>query len=65
MTGDKFRITKGYKVFDLRVSATDSMDEPSEMQLYGWLCTRGFSQQEASEIIEQIDEKGEITITLP
>jgi hypothetical protein len=65
MTGDKFRIVKGYKVFDLGISADEPMDEPSELQLYGWLCTRGFSQQEASKFIEQIDDKGEINITLP
>jgi hypothetical protein len=56
---------KGYKVFDLRVSAQEPMDEPSEQQLYGWLCTRGYSEQDAARIIEQIDERGEVNITLP
>jgi len=37
MTGDKIRIVKGYKVFDLGVSAYEPMDEPSEQLLYGWV----------------------------
>lgn len=41
------------------------MDEPSEQQLYGWLRTRGYSDQETAKIIEQIDEQGEVNIVLP
>jgi hypothetical protein len=63
--GDNIKIVKGYKVFDLRVSADEPMDEPSEMHLYGWLSSRGFPQQEAWDIIQEVDEKGEIHITLP
>ena len=65
MTGDKFRIVKGYKVFDLGVSPDEPMDEPSEQQLYGWLCSRGYSDEEASKIIEEVDTKGESEISLP
>jgi hypothetical protein len=65
MTGDKFRIVKVYKVFDLRVSEDEPMDEPSEQQLYGWLRSRGYSDEEASKIIEVVDAKGEADTTLP
>jgi|HubBroStandDraft_4_1064222.scaffolds.fasta_scaffold06831_3 hypothetical protein len=42
------------------------MDEPSEQQLYGWLCIRGYTKQEAAKkIIERVDEQGEANITLP
>jgi hypothetical protein len=40
------------------------MDEPSEQQLYGWLCIRGYTEQEAAKIIERVDEQGEANITL-
>ena len=65
MSGDKFRIVKGYKVFELAISSDDPMDEPSEQQLYGWLCSRGYSEQDAAKIIQQVDEQGEANITLP
>jgi SOS response regulatory protein OraA/RecX len=66
MTGDKFKITvdKKYKVFDLGVSPDDPMDEPDEQQLYGWLRSRGFSDEEAGEIIKQVDERGEHDIVM-
>jgi hypothetical protein len=65
MTGDKYRIVKGYKVFDLDVPADEPMDEPSERQLYGWLRSRGYSDHEAGKIVEEVDAKGELEITLP
>jgi Holliday junction resolvasome RuvABC DNA-binding subunit len=65
MTGDKYKIVKGYKVFQLAISSDDPMDEPSEQELYGWLCSRGYTEQEAAKIIQRVDEKGEVDITLP
>jgi len=65
MPGDKFRIVKGYKVFDLGTLPDEPMDEPSEQQLYGWLCSRGYSDEEASKIIGEVDAKGETEIVLP
>lgn len=64
MTGDKIRITKGYEVFQTSVS-DEAMDEPTEQQLYGWLCTRGFSEAEASRIIAQVDKQNEVNLVLP
>ncbi|MGA8274119.1 MAG: hypothetical protein WB919_21345 [Candidatus Sulfotelmatobacter sp.] len=64
MTGDKFKIAKGYKVF-LAGASSEPMDEPTELQLYGWLCTRGYSEAEASRIIAQVDEQTEVNLVLP
>lgn len=64
MTDNKIRITKSYKVFQTGVS-DEPMDEPTEQQLYGWLCTRGYSEEEASKIIEQVDEQDEVNLVLP
>lgn len=64
MTGDEIKIVKGYKVFNLALTA-EPMTEPSEFKLRGWLLTRGYSGLEVADIIRQVDEKGEITITLP
>lgn len=65
MNGDNYKIVKGYRVFHLAVSSDDPMDEPSELELYGWLCSRGYSEQEAAKIIERVDEQGEADIILP
>jgi len=65
MKGEKYKIVKGYKVFQLAISSDDPMDEPSEQHLFGWLRNRGYSEKEAGEIIKQVDENGESTITLP
>jgi hypothetical protein len=65
MTGDKIKIAKVYRVFNLGVSSDESMDEPDETQLYGWLTSKGYSEEKVAHIIHHIEERGEITITLP
>lgn len=65
MSGDRFKIVKGYRVFELAISSDDPMDEPSEDQLYSWLRSRGYSEQDAAKIIQQVDEQGEANIALP
>lgn len=67
MSGEKvkIRVDKTYKVFDLGVSSREPMDEPTEQQLYGWLLSRGFSDEEAGEIIQEVDAHGEHDITMP
>jgi len=65
MRGDKYTVVKGYKVFQGSDSSGEPMDEPSEQQLYGWLCSRGFTEELSGKIIERIDNDGSVTITLP
>jgi hypothetical protein len=65
MTGDEIKIVKVYKVFHMGVSSAQPMDEPDGTQLYDWLRTRGYSEQETAHIIPQIEERGEISIRLP
>ena len=38
------------------------MDEPNETQLFGWLRARGYSEDEASKLIEDIDANGHVNI---
>ena len=38
------------------------MDEPNEIQLFGWLRARGYSEDEASKLIEDIDANGHVSI---
>jgi len=64
MTGEKFTIVKGYKVFNGEPWG-EPMDEPTEDQLYGWLQARGYSEEQAAKIIEQVDNNGSVKIVLP
>ena len=61
MTGEIFTITKGYKVFQ-REPKGEPMDEPNEIRLFGWLRARGYSEEEASKLIEDIDANGHVSI---
>ena len=61
MTGETFTITKSYKIFQGEPKG-DPMDEPNENQLFGWLRARGYSEEEASKLIEDIDANGHVNI---
>jgi hypothetical protein len=66
MKGDKYFIIKGYKVFRGESAIGEPMDEPNEQTLFGWLQTGGrFSEDEAGKIIEDVNYRGEVKITLP
>jgi hypothetical protein len=60
----KYTILKGYRVFEGDATG-EPMDEPNEDQLYGWLRTRGVSDEEASELIQKVDQEGSATAELP
>jgi hypothetical protein len=38
------------------------MDEPNENQLSSWLRARGYSEDEARKLIEDIDANGHVSI---
>jgi hypothetical protein len=63
MTGETFTITKSYKIF-LGEPKGEPMDEPNETQLFGWLRARGYTEDEASKLIEDIDANGHISINI-
>jgi SOS response regulatory protein OraA/RecX len=64
MTGDRYRIDKTYKIF--RADATDEpMDETTEDKLYAWLLARGYSPEQATYIINKVDEDGSAELELP
>jgi hypothetical protein len=43
----------------------EPMDEPTEFQLYGWLQARGYSEEEATKIIDRVDEQNVKNLVLP
>lgn len=60
----KYTITKGYKVF--RGDAVGGpIDEPNEMQLFGWLRSRGLSEVDANTVIQRVDHVVEIENGFP
>ena len=61
MTGETFTITKSYKIFRGEPKG-EPMHEPTENQLFGWLRARGYSEDEASKLIEDIDANGHVSI---
>ncbi|MGC2183195.1 MAG: hypothetical protein WA637_07945 [Terriglobales bacterium] len=61
MTGEAFTITKSYKIFQGEPKG-EPMDESTENQLFGWLRARGYSEDEASKLIEDIDANGHVSI---
>jgi hypothetical protein len=61
MTGETFTITKSCKIFQGEPKG-EPMDEPTENQLFGWLRARGYSEDEASKLIEDIDANGHVSI---
>ncbi len=61
MTGETFTITKSYKIFQGEPKGKP-MDEPDENQLFGWLRARGYSEEEAGKLIEDIDANGHVNI---
>ena len=63
MAGEMFTIAKGYKVFQGDPKGAP-MDEPNEIQLFGWLRARGYSDEEASKLIEDIDANGHVSIQI-
>lgn len=63
MTGEIFTITKSYKIFQGEPKG-EPMDEPNETQLFGWLRARGYTEDEASKLIEDIDANGHISINI-
>ena len=64
MTGEKFTIVKGYKTFQ-GDAVGEPMDEPTEEHLFAWLRNRGYTDKQASQIIQQVDQNGLQVITLP
>jgi Fe-S cluster assembly scaffold protein SufB len=40
------------------------MDEPGEAQLFGWLRSRGLSEEEANALIERIDQEGQAEVEI-
>ena len=36
------------------------MDQPNEIQLFGWLRARGYSEEEASKLIEDFTKSGAV-----
>ena len=65
MKGDKYTIVKGYKVFEGLEAIGEPMDEPNEQHLYAWLCSRGYTEEQADKIIETVDSDGLSRISLP
>jgi hypothetical protein len=64
MTGEIFTIAKGYKVFQGEPQG-EPIDEANEIQLFGWLRARGYSEEEAGKLIEDSDANGHVSIHIP
>jgi len=64
MSGESCTIVKGYRVF-IDGLPGEPMDAPSEFELHGWLVARGFSANEAQELVKNVDYQGQLVITLP
>lgn len=67
MIRQRFTITKvgdKYAVFEGSTQG-EPMDEMSEDHLYGWLRTRGFSDKDASELIDALSRNGSVAIEIP
>ena len=62
MTTDSYTIVKGYKVYKGN-PVGKPIAEFDEQQLHNWLCSGGYSHQEASRIITKVDVKGTHQIT--
>ena len=61
MTGEAFTITKSYEIFQGEPKG-EPMDESTENQLFGRLRARGYSEDEASKLIEDINANGHVSI---
>jgi hypothetical protein len=65
MSENIYTIIRGYKVFEGPEAKGEPMDEPSEVQLLGWLTSRRYSVEEADAIIKHVDEHGSMTLPVP
>jgi len=65
MSGERFTIVKNYRVFQTDNPTSKPMDDMTEARLCAWLRSRGFSEQQTTNIVEQTDSAEAITITLP
>jgi len=61
---ETFTITKTYRIFQGQ-PVGEPMDEMSEDQLYGWLGSRGCSEEEASALVEELGSENSIQIDFP
>ena len=61
---EQFTIPKRYYVFHGK-PVWEPMDDVDEDKLYGWLCARGHSQEEAREAVEKVDTEGVVEIRIP
>lgn len=43
----------------------EPMDEMTEDQLYAWLCARGYSPEDAGDLVSIIEAKGVLQVRLP
>jgi hypothetical protein len=59
-----YAIVKKYQVFRGESANGEPIDEPTEQLLFALLCTRGRSEDEANQIIKEVDERRELKITL-
>jgi hypothetical protein len=65
LTGDKYTIVAGYKIFAGEDTAGEPIDAPRELHLYAWLRCGGYSEEQAQRIIKEVNEKGLVKISLP
>jgi hypothetical protein len=56
---------KELQVFQGDSATGEPMDEMTEDHLCAWLRSRGFSEKQTTQIVNQIDEAESTTITLP
>ncbi|MGH8542003.1 MAG: hypothetical protein ACRETW_16050 [Stenotrophobium sp.] len=69
MNGNLYRIernqdTGSYKVFQPGFDH-EPVDEPNEDQLFGWLQARGYSGDEAAQIIASVNINGRASVSIP
>jgi hypothetical protein len=65
MTGDKYTIVAGYKIFAGHNAGGRPIEEASAIHLYSWLRCGGYSEEQAQQIIKHVNEKGSAKISLP
>ena len=60
--GKMYLIQKMYRVFQGQSATGEPADQIASQHLLAWLRFRGYSEEEASAIIDKVDEEEQITI---
>ena len=61
---ETFTILKRYRVLQGK-PVTEPMDDMDEDKFYGWLRARGYSHEEAGELVQKTDADGSVQIQIP